>query len=114
MLCPKKLPISPGVILKPEDVPVVPEQHKQKYYLAFVAKLQFTATWVHMDMPFTVSQLCIGRRSAMSSTALSHGVSGRHSNIYMFQRILDISKLLSGYFRLTSAVTLTKGKQGPS
>jgi hypothetical protein len=37
--CLKKVLISPGFILKPEDVPVVLEQHKQKYYRSFAAKL---------------------------------------------------------------------------
>jgi hypothetical protein len=30
------VPILPGVALKPEDVLVVPDQHKQKYYMSFV------------------------------------------------------------------------------
>jgi hypothetical protein len=50
-------PISPGVILNPEDVPELPDQRKQKYYRSFVAKLQFAATWVRIDIAFTVSQL---------------------------------------------------------
>ncbi len=57
MLCPKKVPISPGVILNPEDVPELPDQRKHKYYRSFVAKLQFAATWVRIDIEFTVSQL---------------------------------------------------------
>jgi hypothetical protein len=57
MLRPKKVPISPGVILNPEDVPELPDQRKQKYYRSFVAKLQLAATWVRIDIAFTVSQL---------------------------------------------------------
>jgi hypothetical protein len=57
MLRPKKVPISPGVILNPEDVPELPDQHKQKYYRSFIAKLQFAATLVRIDIAFTVSQL---------------------------------------------------------
>ncbi len=56
-LRPKKVPISPGVILKPDNVPELPDQRKQKYYRSFVAKLQFAATWVRIDIAFTVSQL---------------------------------------------------------
>ena len=48
MLRPKKVPISPGVILDPTDVPVLPDARKQKYYRSFVAKLQFAATWVRI------------------------------------------------------------------
>jgi hypothetical protein len=39
MLHPKKVPISPGVILKQEDVPDLQYQGRQKYYQCFVAKL---------------------------------------------------------------------------
>jgi hypothetical protein len=57
MLRPKKVPISPGVFLNPEDVPELPDQRKQKYYRSFVAKLHIAATWVRIDIAFTVSQL---------------------------------------------------------
>jgi hypothetical protein len=40
------VPILPGVALKPEDVLVVPDQHKQKYYRSFVAKLQFAGIMI--------------------------------------------------------------------
>jgi hypothetical protein len=36
----KKVPITPGVVLHPEQAPAVPDRHKQKYYQTFVAKLQ--------------------------------------------------------------------------
>jgi hypothetical protein len=36
-LRPKKVPISPGVVLHPEQAPAVPDRHKQKYYQSFVA-----------------------------------------------------------------------------
>jgi hypothetical protein len=57
MLRPKKVPLSPGVILNPEDVPELPDQRKQKYYGSVVAKLKFAATWVLIDIALTVSQL---------------------------------------------------------
>jgi hypothetical protein len=43
---PKKVPIAPNVVLRPEDTPdlPVPDPHKQKFYCSFVAKLQFAAT----------------------------------------------------------------------
>jgi hypothetical protein len=84
-LCPKEVPISPGVIfkLKQEDVPELPDQRKLEHYRSFELKLQFAATWVRIDIVFTVSQLaepgsilCIGRRFAMGSAAPPHGISG--------------------------------------
>jgi hypothetical protein len=39
-LRPKNVPISPGVVLHPEQAPAVPDRHKQKYYRSFVAKLR--------------------------------------------------------------------------
>ncbi len=58
-LHPKKVPISPGFAFKAEDVPELPDKltSKQKYYCSFVAKLQFTATWIRVDISFAVSQL---------------------------------------------------------
>jgi hypothetical protein len=38
-LQPKPVPISPGVILRPEDSPTLPDPSKQKSYRSFVAKL---------------------------------------------------------------------------
>jgi hypothetical protein len=56
-LRPNKVPISPGVAFKAEDVPELPYPLKQKYYSSFVAKLQFAATWIWFDISFAVSQL---------------------------------------------------------
>ena len=52
---PKKVLIALGSILKPDDVPVVPDRSKQTYYRSFVAKLQFAATWVLLDISFVAS-----------------------------------------------------------
>ena len=56
-LRPKRVPMSPGIILKPEDCPIIPDLHKQKCFRSFVAKLQFAATWIRFDIAFSVSQL---------------------------------------------------------
>jgi hypothetical protein len=40
-LCPKRVPMSPGIILTNENRPIVPDPRKQKYYRSFIAKLQF-------------------------------------------------------------------------
>ncbi len=44
-LGPKRVPMSPGIVLSIEDCPTLPDQHKQKYYRSFIAKLQFAASW---------------------------------------------------------------------
>ncbi len=54
---PKRVPFSPGVILRPEDSPTLPDPSKQKFYRSFVAKLQFAASWIRFDISFAVSQL---------------------------------------------------------
>ena len=60
-LRPKKVPISPGVVFKAEDIPECPDPHRQKKYRSFVAKLQFAATWIRFDISFVKSQfLCVG------------------------------------------------------
>ncbi len=53
-LRPKRVPFSPGVILRPEDSPTLPDPSKQKFYRSFVAKLQFTASWIRFDISFAV------------------------------------------------------------
>jgi hypothetical protein len=56
-LRPKRVPMNPGVVLRPEDCPAIPDPHKQKFYRSFVAKLQFAATWIRFDIAYPVSQL---------------------------------------------------------
>ena len=51
-LRPKKVPISPGVVFKAEDIPDSPDPRKQKQYRSFVAKLHFAATWIWFDILF--------------------------------------------------------------
>ncbi len=31
----KRVPMNPGINLKPEDCPTIPDQHKQKFYQLF-------------------------------------------------------------------------------
>jgi hypothetical protein len=56
-LRPKKVPISPGVVLTSESCPPIADPRKQKFYRSFVAKLQFAASWIRFDISFTVSQI---------------------------------------------------------
>ena len=51
------MPMNQGIVLKPEGCPTIPDQHKQKFYRSFVAKLQFAATWIRFDISFAVYQL---------------------------------------------------------
>jgi hypothetical protein len=56
-LRPKRVPMSPGTILKDEDCPDVPDTHKQKYCRTFITKFQFTESWIRIDTYFAVSIL---------------------------------------------------------
>jgi len=56
-LRPKRVPMSPGLVLDNEDCPDLPDPRKQKYYRSFVAKLQFAASWIRFDIAFSVSSL---------------------------------------------------------
>ena len=56
-LRPKRVPMSPGLVLNNEDCPILPDARKQKYYRSFVAKLQFAASWIRFDTSFSVSTL---------------------------------------------------------
>jgi hypothetical protein len=56
-LRPKRVPFSPGVILRPEDSPTLQDPSKQKLYRSYVATLQFAASWIRFDISFAVSQL---------------------------------------------------------
>jgi hypothetical protein len=101
-LRPKKVPIAPNVILKPEDTPEVPDPSKQKFYRSFVAKLQFAATWVRFDIAFAVSQLARFCASAGSKhwAALHHlmeYLAGTPSCKITYRRSKGRSNLLSGY-----------------
>jgi hypothetical protein len=75
---PKKVPIAPNVVLRPEDTPDLPDPREKKFYRAFVTKLQFAATWVRFDIAFAVSQLArflrIGWIFALGSTSPPHGI----------------------------------------
>ncbi len=54
---PKRVPFSPGVILRPEDSPTLQDPSKQTFYRSFVAKLQFAASWIRCNISFAVSKL---------------------------------------------------------
>jgi hypothetical protein len=98
---PKKVPTSPGVAFKAEDVPYLPYPLKQKYYSSFVAKL-LAAAWIQFDISFSVSQ--VARFCASASTAqwaalyhLMEYLSNHSSFKITYHRGIKLVVLLSGY-----------------
>ncbi len=91
------------VFLRAEDCSVVPDQHKQKVYSSFVAKLQFAPTWIRFFIAYPVLQLVQFCASAGSEqwSALDHlmeyleGFSSLQL-MYSFQKRVS-SDLLTGY-----------------
>ena len=49
--------MSPGLVLNKEDCQDLPDPRKQKYDRSFVAKLQFTVSWICFDISLTISSL---------------------------------------------------------
>ena len=102
-LRPKRVPISPGVILRPEDSPTLPDPSKQTFYRSFVAKLQFAVSWIRFDVSFAVSQLARFSASAGAThwAALYHlmeYVEGLPSfKITYHRRIKHSQDLLTGH-----------------
>ena len=99
---PKKVPISPGVAFKAEDVPELPDPLKQKYYRSFVATLQFAATWVRFDISFSVSQLArfCALACAAQWAALHHLMEylpNQSSFKITYRRGMKLVDLLSGF-----------------
>ncbi len=54
---PKKVPMSPGLVINNEDCRITPDPRKQKYSRSFIAKLKFAASWIRFDTSFAVSTL---------------------------------------------------------
>ena len=54
---PKKVPMSPGLVLEKDDCPAIPDPFKQSLYRSVVAKIQFAAHWVRFDISFQAAQL---------------------------------------------------------
>ncbi len=102
-LRPKRVPFSPGVILRPEDSPTLPDPSKQKFYRSSVAKFQFAASRIRFDISSAVSQLARFCASAGSThwVALHHlmeYVEGLPSFKITYRcRIKHNQYLLSGY-----------------
>ena len=68
-LRPKKVPISPGVTIKAEDVPELPNPLKQKYYRSFVA-VRYFVCGVTVDTLLRIGRCCsVGR--ALPSDGIS-------------------------------------------
>jgi hypothetical protein len=54
-LRPKRVPMSPGIILTNEDGPITPDQRKQKYYKSFIAidSPSFNSLQLHLGFALT-------------------------------------------------------------
>ncbi len=103
LLRPKCVPFSPGVIFRPEDSSTLLDRSKQKFYMSFVAKLQFAASWIRFDISFAVSQLARFCVSAGSTHwAALHHLMEYFEGLPSFKttyrrRIKHNQDLLSGY-----------------
>ncbi len=95
----KRVPVSPGVVLRPEASPILPDPAKQKFHRSFVAKLQFAVSWIRFDISFAVSQLA--RYCVLAGTAPHHlmeYIEGLPSfKITYCSSIKHYQDLLSGY-----------------
>jgi hypothetical protein len=101
-LRPKRVPMSPGLVLNNEDCPAIPDPRRQKFFRSFLAKLQFTATWVRFDTSFTVSSLARFCNSAGPShwAALHHlmeYLEGFPSFKLIYRRRTGVDDGLSGF-----------------
>ncbi len=56
-LRPKRVLMSPGLVLDHEECPVTSDPRKQRHCRSFVAKLQFPASWIHFDISYAISTL---------------------------------------------------------
>jgi hypothetical protein len=56
-LKPKKVPMSPGLVLDTNDFPETPDPVVQKQYRSIVAKIQFAAHWIRFDISNAAAQL---------------------------------------------------------
>jgi hypothetical protein len=101
-LRPKRVPMSPGLVLDNEDCPDLPDPRKQKYYRSFVAKLQFAASWIRFDIAFSVSSLA----RFCASAGPSHWAALHHMMEYLegfpsfkltYRRRTGIDDGLSGF-----------------
>ncbi len=101
-LRPKKVPMSPGIVLINEDCPIIPDQRKQKYCRSFIAELQFAASWIRFDTFFAVSTLARFCASAGPShwAALHHlmeCLEGFLSLKLTYRRSTGVDNGLSGF-----------------
>ena len=79
---PKKVPMSPGVVLDGTDCPEMPDPVKQKQYRSMVAKVQFAAYWTRFDISYTTAQLA----RFCASAGPSHWAALTHLIGYLIQR----------------------------
>ncbi len=120
----KQTPCQSGLILTQEDCPIIPDAKRQKYYLSFVAKLQFAASWVRFDISFAVAQPPQLARFC-ASAGPSHWAALHHLMEYLdefssfkltYRRRSALSNCLSGYcdseFRIGKIAYLPRSTTG--
>jgi hypothetical protein len=103
-LRPKMTPMQPGNVLEPEETPLVPDPKKQSIHRLIVARLQYAATWVRLDISNTVAQLARFCASAGPKhwAALHHvrviKYLSKHPSLKLeYRRITSTPKGLEGY-----------------
>ena len=97
---PKKVPMSPGLVLDNSDCPELPDPVKQKQFRSMLAKVQFAAYWIRFDISYPAAQLARFCASAGPShwAALTHLIGYliyRPSHQIMYRR--DSEGGLDGY-----------------
>ena len=74
---PKKVPMSPGLVLDNSDCPELPDPVKQKQFRSMLAKVQFAAYWIRFDISYPAAQLARLNCWADSVLRLGHPT-GQH------------------------------------
>ncbi len=101
-LRPKRVQMSPGLVLDNDDCPVTPDPRKQKHCRSFVAKLQFAASWIRFDLSYAASTLdrFCGSAGPSQLAALHHlmeYLEGFPSFKLTYRRRIEIDGGLSGF-----------------
>jgi hypothetical protein len=78
-LRPRKVLMSPELVITNEDCPITLDPRKQKDCRSFIAKVQFAASWIRFDTSFAVSTLA----RFCASSGPSHSAALHHLMEYL-------------------------------
>jgi hypothetical protein len=80
---PKKVPIAPNIILRPQDTPDIPDRREQKFCRSFVVSVRRHMGQIRYRLHGVTagSVLRIGWIFALGSTSPPHGILGRHPQL---------------------------------